>query len=229
MQWFLVFCSTLSIRIFASLPCAECLKTWPRWTVLPQSVSSCNVSTSASIYPYVGKGRNARGDQSELLVEPIAKEHHVGIVHIWLSDYKEISITYVLSFGNLKFTHIWTKYTCALWFWSSLKNNLKVQNNNFLRNNHRCCFWFCSNNFPFGSLKLLSDFLKNTLLLIFSTDIRISGPRCPFTLQGTGAYFELFLQNSLSFSPAYVVERRCLQEQLCWDLGVGGKLLIKYS
>lgn len=180
MEWLLMFCSTLSICIFASLPCAECLKTWPTWTVLPQSVSSCTVSTSASIYPYVGKGRNARGDQSELLVEPIAKEHHVGIVHIWLSDYKEMSITYVLSFGNLKFTHIWTKYTCALWFWSSLKNNLKVQNNNFLRNNHRCCFWFCSNNFPFGSLKLLSDFLKNTWLLIFSTDIWIQWATLPF-------------------------------------------------
>lgn len=141
MQWLLMFCSSLSIHFFASLPCAECLKTWPRWTVLPQSVSSCNVSTSASIYPCVGKGRNARGDQSELPVE--LKSIIIGIVHIWLSDYKKISITYALSFGDLKFTHIWTEYTWIyLWFWSSLKNNLKVQNNNFLRNNHHSCIWF---------------------------------------------------------------------------------------
>lgn len=105
-----------------------------------------------------------------------------------------------------------------------LKNNLKVQNNNFLRNNLRCCFWFCSNNFPFGSWKLLSDFFKKIYYYSFLALIPgFSGPRCPFTLQGTGACFELFLQNALSFFPAYVVERRCLQELLCWDLGAGGE------
>lgn len=36
-------------------------------------------------------------------MEYIAKEQRAGIIHIWWSDYKKVSITYVLYFGNLKF------------------------------------------------------------------------------------------------------------------------------
>lgn len=81
----------------------------------------CPAVTCPLQLPFIHVWEKAGMPQVKIWAAHGAKEHHVGIVHIWMSDYEKIPMTYALSFGNLKFTHIWTKYTCALWFWSPLK------------------------------------------------------------------------------------------------------------
>jgi len=57
-------------------------------------------------------------------MEYIAKEQRAGIIHIRLSDYKKVSVTYLLCFGNLKFAHSIFELNIPMHFDSGLLSKL---------------------------------------------------------------------------------------------------------